>query len=218
MASTAALNKLEKLLSRLPFHLDDIKEANARYEEWKKTGKVEDRKIIDLWTYCFVWRGLLVKFSSHSKANSSDFDMVVAEVYERVVERRHTLRKQNKYASWVSVICRNIFINYVRKQKVSIPFDETIASGIVAEPDDSYSDTTVLIQVLEEAIRRLPAYLQDIAVLRILENRSYEEISLRTGKRVQIVRTYMNKAKRRLRNDDTLLVFIREEFHEEAEN
>ncbi|MBX2821225.1 MAG: sigma-70 family RNA polymerase sigma factor [Rhodothermaceae bacterium] len=218
MASSTALNKLEKLLSRLPFHLDDIKEANARYEIWKKTGKVEDRKIIDLWTYCFVWRGLLVKFGSHSKANSSDFDMVVAEVYERVVERRHTLRKQNKYASWVSVICRNIFINYIRKQKVSIPFDETIASGIVAEPDDVHSDTTVLIQVLEEAIRRLPAYLQDIAVLRILENRSYEEISLRTGKRIQIVRTYMNKAKRRLRNDDALLLFIKEEFREEAEN
>ena len=74
----------------------------------------------------------------------------------------------------------------------------------------------VLIQVLEKAIRRLPAYLQDIAVLRLLENRSYEEISLKTGKRIQIIRTYMNKAKKRLKNDDALVLFIREEFYEET--
>ena len=216
MASSTALSKLEQLLKRLPFHLDDIEEANAHYVLWQSTGKAEDRKIVDLWTYCFVWRGLLVKFSTHTKANDSDFDMLVAEVYERVVDRRHTLRKKNKYASWVSVICRNVFINYMRKQKISIPFDESMVSGVIAEPDHSYSDTTVLIQVLEEAIRRLPAYLQDIAMLRILENRSYEEISLKTGKRVQIIRTYMNKAKKRLRNDEALVVFINEEFREET--
>ena len=112
MASIKAVQKLEKLLERLPFHLDDIEKANRYYERWQQTENREDRKIIDLWTYCFVWRGLLLKFSSHSKANDSDFDMVVAEVYERVVDRRHTLREKSKYASWVSVICRNVFINY----------------------------------------------------------------------------------------------------------
>ena len=217
MAVSSALRKLEKLLEKLPFHLDDIERANASYELWQQTGKVGDRKVVDLWTYCFVWRGLLIKFSTHSKANDSDFDMLVAEVYERVVDRRHTLRKQNKYASWVSVICRNVFINYIRKQKISVPFDESVVSGVITEPDMAYSDATVLIQVLEEAIRRLPAYLQDIAILRILENRSYEEISLKTGKRIQIIRTYMNKAKKRLRNDDALLLFVHEEFREETE-
>ena len=216
MALSTALSKLEKLLEKLPFHLDDIEEANARYEMWQKTGRIEDRKIIDLWTYCFVWRGLLVKFSTHTKANDSDFDMLVAEVYERVVDRRHTLRKLNKYASWVSVICRNVFVNYIRKQKVNIPFDDNISSGIIAEPENYYADTTLLIQVLEKAIRRLPAYLQDIAMLRILENRTYEEISLKTGKRIQIIRTYMNKAKKRLRNDEALVVFINEEYREET--
>ena len=217
MASTTAISTLEKLLSRLPFHLDDIGKANACYELWQKTQKAEDRKTVDLWTYCFIWRGLLVKFSAHSKANPSDFDMLVAEVYERVVDRRHTLRDKGKYASWVSVICRNVFINYLRKLKSTIPFDESIGSGIIAEDDHAYSDATVLIQVLEGAIRRLPAYLQDIAVLRILENQSYEEISVRTGKRIQIIRTYMNKAKKRLRKDGALLMFINEEYREEAE-
>lgn len=185
------------------------------YEMWLQTDSQEDRKIIDLWTYCFVWRGLLVKFGSHSKANDSDFDMVVAEVYERIVDRRHTIREKNKYASWVSVICRNVFINYIRKQKYSVPFDENAVFGIIAEAEPGCYDATVLIQVLEEAIQRLPPYLQDIAVLRILENQTYEEISLKTGKRVQIIRTYMNKAKKRLKEDDALLAFINEEFGEE---
>lgn len=216
MASSTALRTLEKLLNRLPFHLDNIDEANASYELWDKTGSDEDRKVVDLWTYCFIWRGMLVKFGSHSKANDADFDMVVAEIYERVVDRRHTLREKSKYASWVSVICRNVFINYIRKQKSSIPFDENAVSGVIAEPDYVSSDAAVLIQVLEKAIRRLPAYLQDIAVLRLLENRSYEEISIQTGKRIQIIRTYMNKAKKRLKNDDALVMFIRDEFYEET--
>ena len=215
MTASTALSTLEKLLSRLPFHLDDIAKANACYTRWLKNKSKEDKKLIDLWTYCFIWRSVLVKFSNNSRVNSADFDMVVAEVFERVVSRRHTVRNPGKYASWVSVICRNVFINYVRKKRTSIPFDENIASGIIAEPEEPVNDTTILIQVLESAIGRLPKYLQDIAVLRILEHQSYEEISTRTGKRVEIIRTYMNKAKQRLRRDDALAVFLKKEFHED---
>ena len=217
MTVSTALNKLEKLLSRLPFHLDDIAQANACYTRWLQTQSNDDKKLVDLWTYCFVWRSVLVKVSNNSKVNPADFDMIVAEVFERVVSRRHTIRQSNKYASWVSVICRNVFINYIRKKRNDIPFDENIASGVVSEPEELVNDTTVLIQVLEAAIQRLPTYLRDIALLRILEHQSYEEISLKTGKRVEIIRTYMNKAKQRLKNDEALAVFIRKEFREDLE-
>ncbi len=217
MTSLTALSKLEKLLDRLPFHLDEVGEANACFAKWREEGRPEDRKVLDLWTYCFIWRSLLVKFSKNTRANPSDFDMVAARAFERIVDRRSSIRDAGKYASWVSVVIRNVFINYVRKRRLNVPFDENATSSLVSEPEEPLTDITVLMQVVESAIRRLPVYLQDVAVLRILEQQSYEEISRRTGKRIEIIRTYMNKAKRRLRGDDRLALFIRKEFREEGE-
>ena len=218
MISPTVLTTLEKLLRRLPFHIDDIARVNACFADWRKTDSEEHRKMVDLWTYCFVWRNLLVKFSNNPKANPADFDILVAKGFERIVERRHTIRDANKYANWVSVVCRNVFINYLRKKKKNVSFDENIATGVVSEPEELVIDTTLLIQVLERAILRLPKYLQDVATLRILEQQTYEEISHRTGKRVEIIRSYMNKAKQRLIVDEVLSVFIKKEFREDTEN
>ena len=218
MVSSSILSTLDKLLTRLPFHLDDLKQINTYYASWCRNGSQEDRMIVDLWTYCFVWRNLLVKFSRHPDTNPSDFDLIVAKGFERIVDRRHTIRDAKKYAHWVSVVCRNVFINYLRQRKPTVPFDERIDSRIAEEPIIATDDTTILIQAFEYAIGRLPDYLQDVATLRILEQQSYEEISVMTGKPVDIVRTYMNKAKKRLQNDDLLILFVRSEFLEDSEN
>lgn len=125
MISPTDLAKLEQLLSRLPFHLDDLIRANAVYETWMKHRKIEDQHIIDLWTYCFIWRNLLVKFSRNPDLRASDFDMLVARVYERIMERRYTVRDETRYANWVSVVCRNFFVNYLRTFKKSLPIQDS---------------------------------------------------------------------------------------------
>ncbi|MFK7847806.1 MAG: RNA polymerase sigma factor [Rhodothermales bacterium] len=220
MISTTDLARLEQLVSRLPFSLNDMPRANQVFREWIKYERNEDLYIVDVWTYCFVWRNLIVKFSRNPDLNKSDFDMLVARVYERIVERRYTVLDETRYTNWVSVICRNFFVNYLRTLKKNQSIDDLSdiadmeALDVTGELDD---DLMVLREILLSAIARLPDYLQPVVRMRMLEQKSYDEISEVIDKKVEVVRSYFNKAIQKLRADKLLRKLIKREFREDIE-
>ena len=99
MTPTNDLSKIEHLMVRIPFHLDDVGQANAAFTRWKQTNSRADRQIVDLWTYCYIWRNLLVKFSRNPQLNRSDFELLVTRVFERIVERRGSVRDETRYTN-----------------------------------------------------------------------------------------------------------------------
>lgn len=218
MISTNDLARLERLVTRLPFHLDDLAQANSVYQDWVKHGREEDQKIVDLWTYCFIWRNLVVKFARNTDLNPSDFDLLVASVFERVVERRYTIRDDTRYTNWVSVICRNSFVNYLRGRKRLQTIEDFESIEFAEEPAEFDEDIVVLRQALWSAITRLPQYLQLVVQMRLMEQKSYDEISEVMGKKIQVVRSYFNKAMKRLREDEVLMNLIKRDFREDIEN
>ncbi len=218
MISTTDLAKLEQLVSRLPFHLDDVLEANAVFKEWKRNGRSEDQKIIDIWTYCYIWRTLLIKFSRNPDLSPSDFDMLVARVFERVVERRYTVRDELRYTNWVSVICRNYFVNHLRSLRKNVPLEDPSILATRDEPAFQGDDMVILHQVMSSAIARLPAYLQPVVQMRLVDEMSYEDIGEALQKKVEVIRSYFNKAMKKLREDKRLRQQIKDEFREDIGN
>lgn len=217
MRSTTHLAKLDALLDRLPFELDDVQSANKVFQNWVVHGRHRDRVIIDIWTYCYVWRNLITKFARNADLDKADFDILVARVFERIVDRRHTVRDDTRYANWVSVICRNFFVNYLRAHKKSLTTRHTNFAALVDEPDDFDDDLVVLHQVLKSAIERLPNYLQSVVEMRLFQHKSYDEISAHTGKRVEVIRSYVNKAIKRMREDRLLRRLIKRDFREDID-
>jgi DNA-directed RNA polymerase specialized sigma24 family protein len=63
-------------------------------------------------------------------------------------------------------------------------------------------------EALDEAIDRLPQYLQKPARLYFLEDREFEEISDAVDKPVATVRTYKHKAVKQLRTDERLQEYV----------
>lgn len=218
MMSTNNLARLEQLLAHLPFHIDDMPRANAAYRAWMKYDRAEDQRVVDLWTYCFVWRNLIVKFTRNADLNPSDFDLLVTQIFERIVSQRYTVRDDAKYTNWVSVICRNSFVNYLRGLKRNQPVENMDLMAAEDEPIRHYEDFIVLNQMLNSAISRLPAYLQHVVRQRLMSQRSYEDISEEMGKSVDVVRSYFNKAMNKLRSDVQFRALIKKEFREDIEN
>ncbi len=212
------LSKIEHLTVRLPFDLDDVDRANDAFKTWKKYRRLADQQIVDIWTYCYVWRNLIVKFSRNQHLNRSDFDLLVTRVFERIVERRGTVRDEMRYTNWVSVICRNFFVNYLRGLKRNRTlFDQEIIDP-VEEPEEFSDDYIVLNQMVRGAIRRLPSYLQRVVEMRLFDQKSYDEISLELDRKVEVTRSYFNKAMRRLREDRLLRRLVKRDFREDIEN
>jgi RNA polymerase sigma factor (sigma-70 family) len=204
---------LQQVARDLPFHIDNTGEANAAFGRWREKGYEEDRRLVALWTYCYVRRYFLVKLAREADGPVSDLDALVDQAYIKIGSRHSAVRQPESYASWVSVVCKRTFINYIRGPQRVIPLAEKIASLLPADVSRAQEDTGLLNHALKTAVRRLPPFLQNVAQLYFIERCSQEEIGLTTGHPAPTVRTYISKAVARFRRDPHLLA-VREEIYE----
>ena len=198
------------LASRLPFQLDDLERVNDLFLAVRKKPDRALEVQLEVWTYCFVRRYFSIKLSRDSLARGADLDGLMDVAYTRIRRSRDDVRK--RYGSWVSVVCRNAFLNYVRDRKPFVELDEPeFAVSVPVQPGDPRGsrpaaqvrsmDLTITLAAIDGAISRLPEYLRPIARLRILEDRDYDEIAEIVARPMPTVRAYFHKAVSRLRKD-----------------
>jgi len=196
-------SRLTPLLRRLPFDLDDTARVNGVFERWIRTQQPSDREVLDVWTYCYTWRYFLSKAARDSLRRPSDIDALTAQAFRRACCSWGDVDGVLRYANWVSVVCRNTYVNYANRGREMESINAAYRD-VAAEPAPTYDDEPVLRRVLLAAINRLPPYLQDTARLFFVEQHTFETIAATLEKPVDTVRTYKSRALGTLREDDAL--------------
>lgn len=197
-------SRLQPLLRRLPFDLDDTDRLNVVFRRWCRTQCSADREVLDLWTYCYTWRYFLSKAARDQLHRPSDIDALTARAFQKACCRRGGTAQVIRYGQWVSVICRNTFVNYATRE-CGIESVEAVDAERVMEPTPAYDDEPLVRRVLLSAIYRLPDYLQDTARLFFVDQCTFETIAAALDKPVGTVRTYKARALHALRHDEELL-------------
>lgn len=211
-----SFSHLDRLVAHLPFPLDATEKVNAAFTRWRAHRDREDEKIVAVWTYCFVMRYFLVKAVRGSVRSAADLDALTAKVHRKIDRKRSTIKNASRYASWVSVVCKNTLINYVNRKRPEQSIEDELGPVLTAESSVGH-DAGFVLQALHDAIDRLPSYLQETARLHFLKDFTYEEISDKIGKSVPTVRSYRHKAVRKFREDGRLLAFLQSKDREESE-
>lgn len=202
-------SRLRTVLDRLPFEVDDTDAANDAFRRWVDTDDPNEKRVVDMWTYCYVCRYFLAKAAGDTFETASAPDALIAKTYEKIQEKRDEVRNPDRYTNWVSVICKNTFLNHTRRERPADSINDEQGPTLHAKktahpiPEDGF-----IREAFSNAIDRLPNYLQEPARLYFLENREFEEISEEIGKAVPTVRTYKHKAVQRLREDDVLREYV----------
>lgn len=209
--SLTSFASLDALVAKLPFHLDDTAAVNACYVRWFETGAERDRVIVDLWTYCFIRRYFLVKFIQEANVGPAELEELIDRTFRKIERSGEQIRRPERYASWVSVVCKNTFLNFLRDYRRSISLDAQKGPQLVAESVRTSYDAGVVRQAVAAAIGRLPKYLQECAHLRFVEGLTYEEMHEQTGQPLPRIRSYVNKALKRLRTDSILVEYMKGE-------
>lgn len=163
--------------------------------------------MVELWTYCFIRRYYSTKFIQYGMDCVSDVDALVEKAYCKVQQKREGIEDKERYASWVSVVCRNTYLNYVRQRRIMVVLEDEGYEDVTQRPEELF-EAEVAHKVVCQAIERLPPFLQEVARLRLLHDMSYEEIGDVTGRALSIVRSYVSKAYAKLREDTVLLAAI----------
>jgi RNA polymerase sigma factor (sigma-70 family) len=202
------VSELRTIIDRLPFSVDDTDAANDAFRRWVKGSDPDAKRLLDLWTYCYVCRYFLSKSAKGTFDNTSDADELTTRAYRKVQDNRDAVRNPDRYANWVSVICKNTLLNYTRRDQFSESIEKEEGPTLTSDARASVADVGFVREALEEAIEQLPSYLQEPARLYFLEDREFEEISDAIGKPVATVRTYKHKAVKQLRTDDRLREYV----------
>lgn len=214
MTLKATIRSMDEVAAYLPFHVDDVDRANEVFVRWRETGDPQDLRLIELWTYCYTRRYFIAKFLRDSAYGPTDLDQLVSKAFTRAHDNLEDVAVPERFASWVSVICRNIFLNFVQRYREPFYLDESridesrlpSASTIPAGEHDRQA----ALRAVERAIRRLPPAIREVARMRFLEDRPYDYISDSTGRPVPSVRAFTHKAVLRLREDPALRQLLHE--------
>lgn len=216
MSCTTPFPSLQGVVGHLPFPIEAFEEANRAYVRWHREHRPDAKRIVDLWTYCFIRQYFLLKFARREDCSVSDLELVVEQAYRRVEERRCEVRRADCYAHWVSVVCKNVYLNYLRTAWRFVPLHEGPVPGGRADPVGLRYERLRMFQAVQRAIGHLPDYLREIAYLRFVQECSYQEIREATGKPLPILRSYVCKVRRRLRGHAALRDYLTEWERESA--
>ncbi|MEM8600336.1 MAG: sigma-70 family RNA polymerase sigma factor [Bacteroidota bacterium] len=210
MSSQAHRRALDALCAQLPFPLDAYDEANAAFAAMRAeaaTARAEASvaKTVDLWTYAYVLRYYHTKYLREESMGVTDIDALVDKAFMRARENYNRVADPARFAAWVSKICRNTFLNFLRgSRRRTTTLDEE--AHLEPSPPEAaeHFDRTVIRHTLDRAIDRLPPSLQEVARRRLLHREAYDAIAEATGRPLASVRTYVNKAITRLREDPAM--------------
>jgi RNA polymerase sigma-70 factor (ECF subfamily) len=103
------------------------------------------------------------------------------------------LRNRSRFASWLSVICRNAAKDIVQSRRARENY-ELFSATANGPPDDDVSEH------VREALNRLSAAAREVIFLRFYDGLSYEQMSAVLGMSEQAVNGRLRRAKRKLAN------------------
>ena len=190
----ASSSGLDAIAARIGFALDDYDAANSAFRRWQASGADADLERIQMWAYGYVQRYFLSRFANERAGGASDVDAAITRAFSRILDALD--RIQNAFASYVSVVCKNVLLNHRRDRKRTTEvMDDTVT--VCASEADAY-DRQLVQRVVAAAFDDLPPAIGEVGRMRYLELREYADIAEATGHPIATVRTYAAKVRTRL--------------------
>ena len=134
--------------------------------------------------------GLYRVAASYLRGESDRLD-AVSEAITRAWEKRHTLREESLFRTWITRILIRECVNIQRRQKRSVPVDALPEAE--SEPEDER------IAALREALAQLPQRQRTMTVLHYMEGYDVREVARIMGTTKNAVCAGLSRARTRLR-------------------
>ena len=136
-------------------------------------------------------QGSLYRVAASYLHGESDRLDAVSEAITRAWEKRHTLRDERLFRTWITRILIRECVNIQRRQKRSVPVDTMPEAE--SEPEDER------IAALRDALAQLPQRQRTMTVLHYMEGYDVREVARIMGTTKSAVCAGLSRARTRLR-------------------
>ena len=105
---------------------------------------------------------------------------LVQNVFLRIIKYRHTYHGDGKFTTWMYHMARNLFADYYKKQK-RMGYKEDVETADRYFRNDVNAESTRIqqeeIDLLQQALNRLPLEKKEILILSKFQDMRYREIA-----------------------------------------
>jgi len=174
---------------------------------------VTDEQLID-----WVARGdascLGTLFERHNKAvyrfclqmtgHRAQAEDLTQEIFLRILRKASSFRASGSFKAWMFNIARNITFDYLRAMRRrgnTAPVDENMEPMIEHRTAEQAASGSQGVDVLQQALARLPAAVQEIIWLGRFEFDSYEDLGQALGCKSGTARVRMHRAMQQLNTE-----------------
>lgn len=147
------------------------------------------------------WQEPLINFFYRSVYSVQTAEDLTQVVFVRLYRNAARYRPQAKFSTYIFHIARNILINEHRRQrrKPSELFDPTEFTPDVRTDDESVRHCAEIEEAFAQAVETLPENHRTALLLYKQQDLSYEEIAVAMEATVPLVKTWIFRARQRLR-------------------
>ena len=119
---------------------------------------------------------------------------LMQDTYIRAIEKIRTYKKNGKFQVWINSIAHNIAMDYYRKNKTTIDFDEV---DYQFKTEVNY-ESRMLVEALLKTIKPLE---KQIVLLHIVDEYTFKEIAEMLDKPIGTILWLYNKAIKHMRTE-----------------
>ncbi len=171
-----------------------MKEDPSDLQRWLTGEKAAFDRIVE------THQAGLLRFATGVLRNRDAAQDVVQDTFIRLMKSADSLRESGALSSWLFRTCRNLAIDLMRKEKVVKR--TAVEAGQNAQPMQISPSTVVeqkeLAAIVLDRMSKLTANQRDCIALKLLQGKSYKEISSITGLSVSNVGFQIHKGLKRL--------------------
>ncbi|MGC5327566.1 RNA polymerase sigma factor [Brevibacillus sp. SYSU BS000544] len=151
----------------------------------EKFGVVIEALQQPIFTYCY-----------HMLGHKQEAEDAVQEVLLKVYEKIDKYTKSVSFSAWVYKIAYHHCINLIKRKKLSriITFLRTGTQTVSENEGEANVDSKHLSEPLHRALANLSPEERSLVILRVLEERGYEELSLLFNKKPATLRKQYERA------------------------
>jgi len=144
-------------------------------------------------------RPMIAKLTYRMTGNRDDADDLEQETFYRAYRALPKFRGEAKFGTWVCRIATNLCLDYRRRRRPSVAFDEQIASEHPGLQHEEPWEQRMLQATVREAIAALPKHHRALVVLKDLQDLSYREIAEVLNCSVASVKVRLHRARQALK-------------------
>lgn len=119
-------------------------------------------------------------------------DDLVQETVVKALAGQNSFRPGTCFSAWVFRIQRNEFISGLRRQRPSVPLDETICNAL-SHP--AQQDRGLVMQEFLAAFGKLSVGQREALVLAVIDGQSYDQIARHAGVSVGTIKSRISRAR-----------------------